>query len=419
MSLRRLVPVFVSLSLIAAACGGSDSDDVAAEDTQAEAADVETTTTTTAAPTTTEAVAETTTTTTTEAPLPDIAPVGWGAYDVGVQTITITDAARDRPLTVDVWFPLAAGTQGDLAAYTFVTGDFFESPRALDVGADAAATDGPFPMVVYSHGSGGVRYIHSDYTETIASHGYVVVAPDHTGNTAVERVLESSDPSALIAYNRPLDVIAVIDAMVDPGDAEAGAFAALVDPESIALTGHSFGGYTTYAVASGTTGNPNGDTPADDRVDALIPLAPAVGDGSESSLLDDAALASIDEPTLILVGTDDKTTPVDPNVERPWAVSTANPHYRVELVAAEHQSFTDLCDYVEVLPGREGANPLVVDVITEMSVEGCSADDMAIERVKELTNTFAVAFLESVFRDGEMITAETNTLPDDILYDSK
>jgi predicted dienelactone hydrolase len=414
----RLTGVLLALSIVAAACGGDD----AAESTDAAAtpdpADETTTTTTEEATTTTEAVETTTTTTTTEAPLPAIEPVGLGAYEVGVRTITITDADRERPLTVDVWFPLAEGAEGDLARYTFVTGDFFDSPRALDVEVTSASSDGPFPMVVYSHGSGGLRYIHSDYTETIASHGYVVVAPDHTGNTSVERVLDTADPTELIAYNRPLDVIAVIDAMTDPSDAEAGAYAALVDPESIAVTGHSFGGYTTYAVASGTTGNPNGDTPADDRVDALIPLAPAVGNG-EDGLLDDASLAMVDQPTLIIVGTDDKTMPVDPNVETAWESSSASPHFRLELVAGEHQSFTDLCDYIEVLPGREDANPLVVDVITTMSVEGCSPDDMPIERVKELTNTFAVTFLESVFRGGEMIAAENTVIPDDIIYDAK
>ena len=51
------------------------------------------------------------------------------------------------------------------------------------------ATDGPFPLVVYSHGSGGIRYLASYYTEAIASHGYVVAAPDHTGNTAADRLL--------------------------------------------------------------------------------------------------------------------------------------------------------------------------------------------------------------------------------------
>jgi predicted dienelactone hydrolase len=316
-------------------------------------------------------------------------------------------------LTVDVWFPLADGATADPARYAFVTGDYYDSRRALAAGFDQASDDGPFPMVVYSHGSGGLRFIHSDYTETLASHGYVVVAPDHAGNTAVERVLGNADPSDVIAYNRPLDVIAVIDGAL--ADRSVGP---LVDAESIAVTGHSFGGFTTYAVAAGTD-NPNGVTPVDPRVDALIPLAPAVGDGGDDGLLSDADLASIELPTLIIVGTDDSTTPVDPNVETAWSSSSASPHYRVELVAAEHQSFTDLCDYLDVLVDREDATPLVVDVITEMSAEGCSPDDMPIERVKALTNTFAVSFFESVFRGGVMITDETNVIPDDVIFDAK
>ncbi|MEM8707791.1 MAG: dienelactone hydrolase family protein, partial [Actinomycetota bacterium] len=367
MRLRRLLLPLLILALVAAACGGGDDAEgaVDAEDAAVTEESVATTTvapettTTTAAPETT---TTTTTTTTTEAPLPGVEPIGDGPYAVGVQTITVEADHREAPITVDVWFPLVDDVDATAARYAFVTGDYFDSPRALDAGFGLASPDGPFPMVVYSHGSGGIRFIHSDYTETIASHGYVVVAPDHAGNTAVERVLGNADPADLIAYNRPLDIIAVIDGVLADADVSP-----LVDGESIAVTGHSFGGFTTYAVASGTD-NPNGVTPADPRVDALIPLAPAVGDGAEEALLTAAELGSIEIPTLIIVGTDDKTTPVVPNVETAWNESVASPHYRVELVAGEHQSFTDLCDYLEVVPDREDANPLVVGVITEMSV---------------------------------------------------
>ena len=356
MLLRRLFPLVLVFAVITAACGGDESTDTGADDSGAAA------TTTTALPetTTTTTAPETTTTTTTEAPLRAITPVGDGPYGVGTQTIIVAADHRGFELTVDVWFPLADGATADPARYAFVTGDYYDSPRALAAGFDQASDAGPFPMVVYSHGSGGLRFIHSDYTETLASHGYVVVAPDHAGNTAVERVLGNADPSDVIAYNRPLDVTAVID-----GALADRSVSPLVDAESIAVTGHSFGGFTTYAVAAGTD-NPNGVTPVDPRVDALIPLAPAVGDGGDDGLLSDADLASIELPTLIIVGTDDSTTPVDPNVETAWSSSSASPHYRVELVAAEHQSFTDLCDYLDVLVDREDATPLVVDVITEM-----------------------------------------------------
>ncbi|NDH89099.1 MAG: hypothetical protein EBY61_10915, partial [Actinobacteria bacterium] len=205
---RRLFSLVLVFAVITAACGGDEATDTGADDSGEAAATTATalpeTTTTTTAP-------ETTTTTTTEAPLPAITPVGDGPYGVGAQTITVAADHRGFELTVDVWFPLADGATADPARYAFVTGDYYDSPRALAAGFDQASDAGPFPMVVYSHGSGGLRFIHSDYTETLASHGFVVVAPDHAGNTAVERVLGNADPSDVIAYNRPLDVTAVID----------------------------------------------------------------------------------------------------------------------------------------------------------------------------------------------------------------
>lgn len=48
------------------------------------------------------------------------------------------------------------------------------------------AAPGPFPLVVYSHGNGGLRYVSAFLTEHLASHGFIVVAPDHVGNTAID-----------------------------------------------------------------------------------------------------------------------------------------------------------------------------------------------------------------------------------------
>jgi predicted dienelactone hydrolase len=427
MHVRRPLCFLIALAwaVLAAACGGGS--DAASEPTAQPEATATSAAVATAEPTEQPAAATPTvvsTPTPTPGPsptpdpataLPDITDVGLGPYPVGVQTITVIDSERDRTFPVEVWFPLAPGTTGELARYTFVTGDYFESARAITAEPELASTDGPFPLVVYSHGSGGIRYIHSDYTETIASHGYVVIAPDHPGNTSIERVLGAADEPAQIAVNRPGDVIAAIDAFLDADHPRTGPFTPLIDAERIAVTGHSFGGFTTYAVASGYE-NELGSTPVDDRVGALIPIAPAVGDRGPDSLLSADRLRAIEVPTLIIAGTDDRTTPVEPNVNRAWEYSNASPHFRLELVAAEHQTFTDLCDYVKVLPDREGANPLVVDTIVEMSAEGCGPDDMPIERAKALVNTFAVTFLDSVFRDGEMFSPG-QPLPNDIVFD--
>ena len=41
---------------------------------------------------------------------------------------------------------------------------------------------------------------------------------------------------------------------------------------------------------------------------------------------------------------------------------------------------------------------------------------MDIERAQDLTNTFAITFLDSIFRGGEMIDPETTALPDDVIF---
>ncbi|MFT4658335.1 MAG: putative dienelactone hydrolase [Candidatus Aldehydirespiratoraceae bacterium] len=348
-------------------------------------------------------------------PLAAFAPIGDGEYAVGVQTITITDPARDRPLTVDVTFPLAEGAIGEAQRYTFVTGDFYESPRAVAATADQISPDGPFPLVVYSHGSGGLRFFHSDYTETLASHGYVVVSADHAGNTTVDGVLGTSDDSATIAYNRPRDIQVMIDEMLNPESIETVGFVASVDPEQIAVSGHSLGGYATYAVVSGM-GNEAGTIVPDDRIGALIPHAPALGDGDpESSLLVAEQLANVDVPTLVMVGTADEATPGTPNVDRAVAETSSEIIYRVDLVEARHQSFTDGCAYLAL----EDASQVVRDLLEARVGTACTDDAMSADRVNELTSTFAVSFLDSIFESTEMITADNTEIPEDVLFEQK
>lgn len=423
---RTTALITLPLLLIVAACAGDD-DAAATATTVASRVTAPTTPTT---PTTTDAPATTSPTTapptteppttappttapTTVPPAAEWTPLGPGPYQVGVSTVTI-DADGERPLTVDVWFPLDADV--DTAAlspqqYTLLPTAYYESPDAFAATAEQLAGDGPFPLVVYSHGSGGLRYLHSSYTEALASYGYVVAAPDHTGNTVFDRLSGGGSPFEEIAFDRPNDVAAVITSFTDRADPAAGAFATAVDAERVAVTGHSFGGYTAIAIATGVT-TELGEFAADNRVDAIIPLAPATGD----TLLTDARLAALDVPMMVVVGTDDVTTPVDPNVTRLWDLSSSTPAFRVELMAGEHQTFTDLCAYREALPLLPDVPEFVIETIEDYGVEGCSEGDIDAERAADLTNTYVVQFLESVFRDGPEIDESVVSPPADVVF---
>jgi len=103
-----------------------------------------------------------------------------------------SDAGRSgRPLPTEVWYPASEEFRGKDVAEG--TRDNYELVPGLPPGwqeavRDAEARKGPFPLVVFSHGFGGHRRQSTFLCTHLASHGYVVAAVDHTGNTIVEMV---------------------------------------------------------------------------------------------------------------------------------------------------------------------------------------------------------------------------------------
>ncbi len=173
---------------------------------------------------------------------PWCAPTEVGPWDPGVTTFT-TPGPGGETLTVEVWYP-AHAPQGEEPSR------YLEIPIAGTAFRDAepALSDGPFPLVAFSHGSNGIRYQSVYLTEHWASHGFVVVATDHPGNTFLDT---EQLAHSLVANARPSQVVASVDALLDrtadPDDPLAG----LTQGEAYAMTGHSFGAWTTLAVAGG------------------------------------------------------------------------------------------------------------------------------------------------------------------------
>jgi predicted dienelactone hydrolase len=309
---------------------------------------------------------------------PIAGPAQLGPWAVGRTTFELADPARgDRTLPVDVWYPVDdADANGPPSVYDLLfTG--IESAVAFDSPPSSAA--GPFPLLVFSHGNDGIRFQSFFLMEHLASHGFVVAAPDHVGNTAVDLLIPGPP---FETRDRPLDVSLVITGILGRSATPGDAFEGRVDPDRIGVAGHSFGGFTTLAMATGFQ-----DVPPDLRVRAIMPISPASG------ILSDAALASIDIPTLLVGGTADTTTPIDPQTTRPWSLIPARPRYRVDVIDAGHASFTDICAIGDALLGA-GLPPNLLDFLLGNLEEGCSPDLIPIERAQALTNLYATAYLK-------------------------
>jgi predicted dienelactone hydrolase len=305
-----------------------------------------------------------------------------GPYGVGLTTFTAADPARPgRALTMDVWYPSDAGTSSGAPASL----DLLVTDIALPgVRRDADVARGErFPLVVFSHGSGGVRFQSWFLLQALASHGYVVVAPDHAGNTSLDLLMGTSEPVPVVASNRPRDVSFAIDQMLarssEPTDLLAGA----VDGSRIAVAGHSFGGFTALAVAGGY-----GGLAPDERFDAIIPIAAASG------ALSDAELAAVDVPTLLLAGVSDETVPLDAAAERPWAEISGSPAWRVDVDRAGHNSFTNVCDLLDALVDA-GLPPTLLAFLVSSAEEGCAPSLIPIEDAHRLTVQYSLAFLRT------------------------
>lgn len=116
---------------------------------------------------------------------------------MGTTTVEVT-GARGRTLPTQVWYPVdtSVAATAESATYEFPG---IEVPSGAVAGAPPA--DGEFPLVIYSHGNGGIRYVSSFLTERLASHGFVVMAPDHTGNTALDTFLGTDDETEQVALD--------------------------------------------------------------------------------------------------------------------------------------------------------------------------------------------------------------------------
>jgi len=236
-------------------------------------------------------------------PMEDVAKPT-GPYQVGTQIIHMVDNDRSawygeessgsREIMVRVWYPAHPQEGDQKAPYVYnekLIGDMvsqgFGIPKYLmqnisNIKANSWSgidpVDKKFPVLIFSHGHGGLKIQNTTQMEEMASHGYVIFACDHAYDAGVsifpgERVIFNKtnipeDYSEEEKWNlrrvqldyRAADIQFMLDEMAR-GNFLSEALKNSLDLEHIGLFGHSFGGGTSIVVAS-----------TDDRIDACFGL---------------------------------------------------------------------------------------------------------------------------------------------------
>ena len=292
------------------------------------------------------------------APLPPATdPSQPGPWLAGVTTVSVTDPARGRSFDVEVWYPVDPATSdGSSNTYSLLGGLIaLDSPARRDA---TPAPGGPWPLVVFSHGYGGIRFQSFFLTEHLATRGFVVIAPDHPGNTLLDFTeLGDDEATAQSAMDRPLDVIFAAERAL------AGALGPTppIDPAQVAVAGHSFGGWTSLEVAR-----------RDARFRVVVPLAPGFRAGSTPDFV-----AELARPIALFGGSRDETCPFASDQRVPYDLAQP-PKVLVRVDEAGHLDFSDLCEVPIAM--------LFID-------DGCDPDLIDPEVVHARTRAVAAAFL--------------------------
>ena len=198
-------------------------------------------------------------------------PFNRGPFPVGVLTQNFHDPKRNRTLPTEIWFPATDEFKNkdfdETTKDKYVMGDISSSQNAV---RDADIREGIYPLIVFSHGYGNHRRLTSHLCTHLASHGYIVAAPDHLGNTYLdllsykEQILKGTPPNIeelgkQIFINRPADIKFIIDCMTSD---KVKIPLKMINVNSIGVAGYSYGGWTILMVAS-----------SDSRISAALPIA--------------------------------------------------------------------------------------------------------------------------------------------------
>ncbi len=235
-------------------------------------------------------------------------PKPTGDFLIGTKVYEVEDTSRTekydntgnkRRFKVQVWYPIDSKNELKRAPWLY---DGIATARGLSkdsglpyflldklslvrsnsyINAIISSKKDKYPVVIISHGWRGVRNLHQDFAEELASRGYIVFSIDHTYGAAVTvfenggvtlinyEALPSGSPEYMKKANQLVntyadDILMTID-YINELNQNDSVFKNKIDVEQIGLIGHSTGGGAGVRAAI-----------RDKRVKAVVGLDPWV-----------------------------------------------------------------------------------------------------------------------------------------------
>lgn len=289
-----------------------------------------------------------------------------GPYAVGVTTLSLPDRK------VEVYYPARRGSTAGRPNATYtqtdpIPPDVLAGLPAVPAGTDLTvkipavldvpvATDGPFPLVIFSHGAGGWRGVYGYPLSGIASWGFVVASTDFAEYGLLAQFTGGGSDDPARAAKVKAAATATIDLMTDENTSGESRFHDAVDPE---------------------------------KVGAIVGWAPG---GPQEPVTSET-------PTMVIGG--EKDTAITPASAMHTYDALLAPKRLVEIGNVGHNAFSDAC-----LAIRNGTDLIgiakelgigIPDRLLELGRNGCAKGDLDTKEGWSIIQHFTVAELRDAF----------------------
>lgn len=276
-----------------------------------------------------------------------------GPHPVGNATFVVSDTARQRDLRVELWYPaaemaraaadagedisafVAEGADRDTFAGYLATAPDPGTSRRTHAARDAAPADGgPFPLVVMSHCFNCTRFSTFTIAERLASHGFGVVAPDHTKGTLFDGFADDGGKlGGEFLIVRKDDLAFVLDRVLDASATELpAALRGRWDATRVGALGHSFGAVTAGLLAM-----------TDPRIKSGFALAAPI----DNPLVPGVKIADVHVPYFFWLAMEDNSiTELGNTLIRSNFASAQSPAWKAEVADIGHWSVSDICGII-------------------------------------------------------------------------